>query len=144
MSITRKITIGIAAAAVTAGVAAAVVDAAAASTTTHTIRLTAVALKSTQVKESFVQAEKDMQAGKITGYDSVLCTFNSTTHKMVCDGSFARADGLLYVHATVNQTNHGTGRVTGGTRAYKGATGTVTLAPGATQNQTKITISYTR
>ena len=144
MSITRKITVALAAAAVAAGGAAAVVDAAVASTTTHTIRLTAVTLKSTQIKNSFVQAEKDVQRGKITGYDSVSCVINTRTHKANCDGSFARADGMLYAHATVSQTGHGTGKVTGGTRAYRGATGTMTLAPGATQNQSKITITWTR
>jgi hypothetical protein len=50
---------------------------------------------------------------------------------------------MLYVHATVGQTGHGTGKVTGGTRAYNGATGTVALAPGSSQNQTKITIRWT-
>jgi hypothetical protein len=143
MRITRKITVALATAAVAAGGAAAVVDAAAASTATHTIRLTAVVLKSTSIKNSFVQAEKDMQRGKVTGYDAVSCAFNNATHKANCDGSFARADGMLYVHATVDQTGHGTGKVTGGTRAYKGATGTVALAPGSSQNQTKITIRWT-
>ena len=143
MSITRKITIGIAAAAVAAGTAAAVVDAAAASTATHTSRFTAVVLKSTQVRSTFMQAEKDMQRGKVIGYDAVSCAFNVSTHKASCDGSFARPNGLLYVHATVDQTGHGSGRVTGGTRAYKGASGTIKLAPGSGQNQTKITITYT-
>jgi hypothetical protein len=144
MYLTRKIAVALAAAAVTAAGTAAVVDAAAASTTSHTIRLTAVALKTTQIKNSFTQAEKDVQRGKVTGYDSVSCVIDNTIHKAVCDGSFARATGMLYVHATVGQAGHGAGKVTGGTRAYKGATGTITLAPGTTQNRTKITITWTR
>ena len=91
---------------------------------------------------TFVQAEKDLQGGKVTGYDAVNCTFHNATHKASCDGSFARREGQLYVHATVGPTGHGTGKVTGGTGAYKGATGTVTLAPGSSQARTKITIIY--
>jgi hypothetical protein len=143
MNIVRKIAVTAAAAAIATGGALAVVGAAAATSSSHTIKLTAVTLKSSQVGNSFVQAEKDLQKGRITGYDSVSCALNAKTHKIGCDGSFARADGQLYVHATVAQNGHGSGTVTGGTRAYKGATGTVMLAPGANQNQTRITITYT-
>lgn len=142
MNTTTKIGVALATAGLAVAGGLAVVDAAAASTTTHTLRLTAVQLKSTQTNGAFVQAEKDVQAGKITGYDAVNCVFNSKLHKIVCDGSFARSNGMIYVHAAVSQTGHGKGTVTGGTRAYKGATGTITLAPGATQRQTKITITY--
>jgi hypothetical protein len=142
MNLAYKIGTALAAAIVATGGMAVAVEAASASTSSHTIRLTAVALKSTQTKNGFLQAEKDVQHGKVTGYDAVSCAFNATTHKPSCDGSFARAAGTIYVHATVGANGHGSGKVTGGTRAYKGATGTVTLAPGANQNQTKITITY--
>jgi hypothetical protein len=142
MNLTHKIVTALAATAVAAGGMAVAVEAASAQTSSHTVHFTAVSLKSTQVMNGFAQAEKDVQRGKIIGYDAVSCAFNTKTHKASCDGSFARGDGLLYVHATVGATGHGSGKVTGGTRAYKGATGTITLSPGARQNQTKITITY--
>lgn len=115
--------IGVAAA--TAGLAVAgmglLVQAASATSSSHAIHLTAVQLKSTQVNSTtFVQAEKDLQGGKVTGYDAVNCTFHNATHKASCDGSFARRDGQLYVHATVGPTGHGTGKVTGRNRCLQG------------------------
>ena len=144
MTVIRKLGVAAAATAVLTGAAFAAVEAAAATSTSHTIKLTAVQLKSSQGSNSFTQAEKDLQHGTVTGYDAVSCVFNVKTHRVGCDGSFARKDGVIYVHATVGHNGRGTGRVTGGTRAYKGATGTIALAPGAGRNQTKITITYKR
>lgn len=144
MNIARKLAVTAAAAAIATGGALAAVEAAAATATTHTMKFTAVTLKSSQAGNSFVQAEKDVQNGKIAGYDTVSCAFNTKTHKAACDAAVARANGLIYVHVVIGQTGRGTGTVTGGTRAYKGATGTVTTAPGANQNQTKIAITYKR
>ena len=141
MNTTRKIGVALAAAAVAAGTGVAAVDAAAAATS-HTLHITAVQLKSTQTKSGFLQAEKDVEKGKVTGYDAISCKFNFKINKAVCDGGLSRTGGMLYVHAVVGQTGHGKGTVTGGTRAYKGATGTIAIAPGAAQNQTKLTITY--
>lgn len=129
-------------AALTAGVTTAALAAAAASPAQHTIRLTAVQLKSSQIGNSFVQAEKDLQRGKVTGYDTVTCVFNTKTHKAGCDAAVARANGLIYAHVVVAQTGTGSGKITGGTRAFKGATGTVTVSPGSAKNRTKIVIKY--
>jgi hypothetical protein len=113
---------------------------------THTLKLTAHTLKSHQSGDTFVNAEKDTQNGKTVGFDVVDCLINTTTHKGNCFAQFGLADGSLFVHVTIDvagsSAGHGSGKVTGGTRHFKGATGTVTVSPGPTQSTTKIVITY--
>ena len=116
---------------------------ASASTTHHTLRLTAAPLGELQSSNHDVTAGSDTQNGKATGFDASTCVVNVVTHSASCDVAVARAHGLIYAHATVSlSTGQGHGRVTGGTRAYKGATGTVTVAPGAVQNTIQVTIVF--
>ena len=144
MLTSRKTAAAVAAgAALVAGGTVAAINASA-STAHHTLRLTAVSLQSRQIGNSFVQSEKDLQKGKVTGYDTVTCRFSRTSPKANCDAAVARSNGLIYIHARVAQSGNGSGTVTGGTHAYQGARGTVTLAPGNGQRQTKITINFTR
>jgi hypothetical protein len=113
------------------------------SATTHTIKLTAHTLKGHNFNDTFVSAEKDTRHGNTIGFDVVDCVFNVSTHKASCNAQFALKAGSLFVHANVNEQNTGSGKVTGGTRHFKGATGTMTVSPGPTKNTTKIVITYT-
>jgi hypothetical protein len=55
----------------------------------------------------------------------------------------ARAEGILYARATVNlDTGKGTGKVTGGSGAFRGASGTADIEPGSSPDSNTITITY--
>jgi hypothetical protein len=57
------------------------------------------------------------------------CRINTTTHTANCSVALARSNGILLAHVSTNLNNgRGKGTVLGGTRAFHGATGTVTLA----------------
>ena len=116
---------------------------ASAGATPHTLRLTAAPLGELQSSNHDVTAGSDTHNGKATGFDASTCVVNVTTHRASCDVAVARVHGLIYAHATVSlSTGQGRGRVTGGTRAYKGATGTVTLAPGSAPKTIQVTLVF--
>lgn len=109
----------------------------------HTLKMTSVQFKDVMVNGVDVAADRDVQGGKTTGLDTTSCLINQRTFTATCDVALARADGLLYGHAVINvQTGKGSGTVTGGTRAYKGSTGTISVAPGPNPNSAQITIVY--
>jgi hypothetical protein len=144
-STTKQLTFGFAAvlgtAAVVAGAAG--VSAAPAAPTTHTLRLTTAQIKDVIVKGVDVATDSDMQKGKTTGYDVTSCVIDSNTHKASCTVAVARSKGLIVGRAVVNVlTGKGSGKVTGGTRSFKGARGTITVAPGSSANTSKITLRY--
>ena len=112
------------------------------SATSHTLTLTAHTVKSHQLNNTFVQEERDTKGGSFFGYDIVDCAFNVSTHKGSCDAQFAFAAGSLFVHATVDNQGNGTGTVTGGTRQYKGATGTIQVTS-TSSSTTRLVITYT-
>lgn len=119
------------------------VGTASAGAATHTLRLTAVQLAKIQTGSHEVTASKDIQNGKATGTDVVTCVANVNTHNANCDAAVARRRGLIYAHVTVAlATGKGSGKITGGTRAFKSATGTIAVSPGSRQNTTKVTLVY--
>jgi hypothetical protein len=132
------------AAVVLAGTGAVLLPAvASAHSTTHTLKFTAVMLKSTAFSPTaFGQTEKDVNsAGKIIGFDVVNVQVDPTTHKPSGGVTLSTSGGFLYgtLKITNNPVKHGT--VTGGTGIFKGATGTIT--GNQSGNQTAVTITYT-
>jgi hypothetical protein len=119
---------------------------ASAHSTTHTLKFTAVTLKSANFsKTAGGQAEKDVNsAGKIIGFDVINFEVNPKTHTPSGGVTLSTNGGFLYgtLKFTQNPVIHGT--VTGGTGTFKGATGTIT---GKSLNQsgtrTAVTITYT-
>jgi len=104
-------------------------DAASAHATQHTMHLTTRQLQDRIVNDIDVATDKDMQHGAVTGYDVTSCRVNTRTHVATCDIAVARSNGLLFAHVSTNVDNgRGKGTVLGGTRAFHGATGTVTVA----------------
>jgi hypothetical protein len=125
------------------GVAAVTVAPASASSKSHTLTFTARQLHSKQSNRNLEQTGRDLVAGKTIGFDVSSCKFDVTAHVARCDVAVARPLGMLYAHVTVDVDNNvSNGRVTGGTRRYEGATGTVTSAPGSRANDLKITIVW--
>jgi hypothetical protein len=116
---------------------------ASAGSASHTLKMSSLQIKDVMVNGVDVAADRDVQGGKTTGFDATSCLINPKTFTATCDVALARADGMLYGHAVINvQTGKGSGTVTGGTRAYKGSTGTISVAPGPNPNSPQITIVY--
>ncbi|MBV9485037.1 MAG: hypothetical protein JO246_03175 [Frankiaceae bacterium] len=109
----------------------------------HTIRLTSVQLRDTIIKGVDVATDRDVSHGQTVGYDVTSCQVDPASHTAKCDVAMARSDGMLRGRATIDvNTGTGTGRITGGTRTYQGVSGSLSVAPGASQGRVKITISY--
>jgi hypothetical protein len=118
--------------------------AASASAATHTLKFTAVTNKAIMfTKTSGGSQETDVNAaGKIIGFDVLYFAAVSPTTGTV-NVTFDTTGGLLYGTATIDiKTNKVTnGKVTGGTGAFAGATGTI-KATSAGKNREAITITY--
>ena len=124
-------------------VAAINVAPASASSKSHTLSFTARQLHAVQSQTFLEQTGRDIVAGKTIGFDVTACKFDFAAHLARCDVAVARPHGMLYAHVTVDADNNvAHGRVTGGTRRYQGATGTVSSAPGRRQSDVKITIVW--
>jgi hypothetical protein len=113
---------------------------------THTLKFIAVAVNSaafTKTTEG-VQDTDVNTAGRIIGFDNLYLRFASTTSASG-RATLDTKGGFLY--ATIATSNGGKtfhGKVTGGTGAFTGATGTVTArAINATGSKAAVTVTYT-
>jgi hypothetical protein len=120
--------------------------AASAHSTTHTLKFISVTQKSIKLtKTSGAQQDTDVNAtGKTVGFDMLYFAATSATTGNL-NATIDTAGGFLYGTLTVNfKTGAVTdGKVTGGTGAFAGATGTIktkNLNPAGTR--TAITITY--
>jgi hypothetical protein len=137
--------IAAAGAAVVLGTTGALVLPAAASAhnASHTLKFTTVVVKRVAfTRTNFGLQETDVNStGKTIGFDNVNIRFTSRTS--------ARADVAVdvkggFLYGTVTTTNGGktfSGKVTGGTGTFKGATGTIT-GKSIASNKTAVTIIY--
>jgi hypothetical protein len=131
-------------AALVGGTGAVLLPAAASATNaSHTLKFTAVTVKRIIfTKTNFGLQETDVSStGKTIGFDDVNITFTSRTSG-TAGVAVDTKGGFLY--GTVTTTNSGktfTGKVTGGTGPYKGATGTIT-GKAITSSKTAVTIVY--
>lgn len=142
MKIRRSI--AAAAAAVVLGTTGALVLPAVASahSATHTLKFTAVTKKSIAFTKTTVGLqETDVNStGKVIGFDDVHLTLTGPT-SATANVALDTTGGFLY--GTATSTNGGktfTGKVTGGTGAFKGATGTIAVKTMGTK--AAITIVY--
>ena len=101
----------------------------------------AVQSVSRQFKDgNFIGGDKDMRAGHIIGADSISCVPNSKTSAN-CDVTASYKRGVLYGTFTLNFKDGSlAGKVTGGTRQFTGATGTI---KGHSISDTKESVSIT-
>jgi hypothetical protein len=140
--------IAVAAVAVALGTTGALVLPAVASahSATHALRFVSV-LKKLVIYTKTTVAEQDTdvnRAGKVIGFDELYATQTGKTTG-TADVAFAETGGLLYGALTL--THNGArahGMVTGGTGAFKGATGTITVKPAnSSGTHSAVTITYT-
>ena len=114
-----------------------------AGTSSHTMTFTSRQLQSQQTGNHLMQANRDLVAGKTIGFDVSSCTFDFATGIATCDVAAAMANGTFYARVTVDGENGDvSGRVTGGTGAFNGATGRVTGSPGSLPSDVTIKIVY--
>ena len=108
----------------------------------HTLKLTVVPVKSIRfTRTTFGAQETDHNsAGKTIGFDDVNYTVTGKT-TATADVAYDVKGGFIYTAVTT--TNGGrrfSGKVTGGTGAFTGATGTITIK--IARNKGAVTITY--
>jgi len=141
---TSKLTRSAAVAVLAGGAVAGAVglSAAAPASTHHTLKMVTTQIADRQIGYYDVAANKDTQHGKVVGFDTTSCLINIHTHIAHCAINVSRADGTFRGRAAINlDTGVGTGVVTGGTRRFHGATGTMT-AKAISQTKTAVTVQY--
>lgn len=144
LACTKIVAAGVcAAAAVTGGVVAGVAaDAAAPAAATKTIKL----VVANTAQKSFGKSGKiavldqvDKQHGKVVGYDVLRAQYGAKTGTLV--GVIALRGGTFDVTLTARNSPTIKGTITGGSGAYRGATGSVT-AQEATAKQATVVLTY--
>lgn len=138
--ITRSAAVAVMAGATVAGAVS--LSAAAPASTEHTLHF-----KASQVADHIsgfydIAADVDKENGKVVGYDTTDCHMEVQTKTAHCEVTLARPEGTM--RGTINldlNTGLATGKVSGGTRAYRGVTGTIS-GKAASQNATAVTIRY--
>ena len=146
MKLRARITIAAMATAAAVGTTGAfLLPAASARAVTHTLTFTSVQQATATFSPTVNGAEgKDVtKAGKVIGYDVLRFAFNPKTNTTSINVAIGLSGGFLYgvLAEASGPVIHGT--VTGGTGAFKGATGTITAKP-LDQNgaRTAVTITY--
>jgi hypothetical protein len=115
---------------------------AAPASTTHTLKFTTTQVADHIVGFQDIAVDVEKQAGKFVGYDTTDCKMNPQNKTARCEVSIARPEGTMRALIRLDlNTGLATGTVNGGTRAYRGVTGTVS-GKSATQNRTVVTVRY--
>ena len=115
---------------------------ASANSATHTLKFISVTKKSVQfTKTTIGQQDTDVNAaGKTVGFDMLYITFTSATSATVnITGDLS--GGFLYGTGKESKAGFSNGKVTGGTGAFKGATGTI-AGKAISSTKTAVTIIY--
>lgn len=101
---------------------------ASAHTVTHTLKFTSVQQATAKFSKTTGGAEdKDVnKAGKVIGYDVLRFSFNPKTQTASIGVAVDTKGGLLYGVLGESRGPVSRGKVTGGTGAFHGATGTIT------------------
>lgn len=95
----------------------------------HTMTFKTHQIADKTIGSSDVATDRNSRAGGVVGYDVTSCKIDINTSVAHCDVALARAAGLMYARAHINvDTGRGSGVVTGGTRRFAGATGTLAVA----------------
>ncbi|HSS67600.1 MAG TPA: hypothetical protein VLK34_03545 [Nocardioidaceae bacterium] len=111
---------------------------------THTWKFNAIQKGSHSLsKKTFAAVDVDKHKGKVVGYDTISGTFEPSTQTTTIFVAVARKGGILYgkIGATGPSTDF-TGKVTGGSGDYKGATGTISTHELPNGNTTQVTVKW--
>jgi len=91
---------------------------------------------------NFVGADVDMSGGHKIGMDTIDCVPSSTGKTADCDVTGSFKQGQIYGTFTLNFKDGSiAGKVTGGTRKFVGATGTIT-GTAVSDTKEKVSITY--
>jgi hypothetical protein len=113
---------------------------------TRTLQVTAVLTSQTAFSKTTAgRAENDLNsAGQIIGFDVAYVVVNPQTRTASGNVTFDTSGGLLYGTLTFTSSPVTHGTVTGGTGAFRGATGTIVgKALNQSGTRTAVTITYT-
>jgi hypothetical protein len=141
----RAIAVGVASAAtVAAGLGVATtVDGASAVTKVHHLKFVAVTIGEHNTGHfTFVSTEVNRHHGKIVGYDTSSEKFNFHTPKPFLWVAISRKGGLLLAHATIDESGHFAGKVTGGRGRFSGARGVLRGFSPEGSNKTFVRVRY--
>jgi hypothetical protein len=119
---------------------------ASAHTTTHTLTFTAVQAKQAVFSRTTEGlSDNDVNGkGKIIGFDVIYIAFNFKTDVASASLTLDTAGGELYGTLSLTSSAVSRGKVTGGTGAFRGATGTVVgKSLNKSSTRTAVTITYT-
>ena len=139
----RAISVAVVISALAAITSTVLYQSASAAGTTKTLTFISISTANHSIdKTHFVGTDKVKRNGAVIGFDTTSCVQASTGKSARCDVAGSFKGGLLYGSFTLQYSNGSlAGKVTGGTRSYAGATGTVT-GTSAGKNKEKVTITY--
>jgi hypothetical protein len=118
---------------------------ASARTSTHTLRFTSVTERTVMfTKTTGAQQDRDVARGKLIGFDQLNFTVNTVTGAATGGATLDASGGFMYFAMTFAPNGQSAqGKVTGGTGAYRGATGKITAeAVNKSGTRTAITVTY--
>lgn len=139
MNVRRSLLIGAVGAAVLGLVPASVAVASTHSASTTTLRFTATITATKSSNTGYVETGTDTRGNnRLLGWYTISCQFTSSTAAN-CGGAGSTLNGMIYFTFPLStKSNTLSGKVTGGTGAYSGATGTI---KGKTISSTKEAIT---
>src|SRR3954447_5355987 len=134
---------GVATAALTGSALVAIPSLAGNSATPHTLNFVAVQTGNHNFdKTHSVSGDKDKHNGKVIGFDNLSCVAAKTQKTAKCNVAASFKGGILYGTFTLQFSDGSlSGHVTGGTRHFHGATGTIT-GTSASPTREKVKVVY--
>ena len=113
-----------------------------ASGNTKTLKFVSVEIVSHEIDSThFIGADKVKQNGNLVGTDSLSCVAATSGQTFKCNVAAAFKGGEIYASFTEQSNGSLTGTVTGGTRQFTGATGTVS-GTSTSKNTESVTVTY--
>jgi hypothetical protein len=110
---------------------------------THTLKFISVQKNSVNfTKVTVGQQDTDVNAkGKTIGFDELYIVFHPKTKTGTANATLDTNGGMLYAVLKVSISGKSHGTVTGGTGAFKGATGTIS-GKSISSTKTAVTVTY--
>jgi hypothetical protein len=125
MNLRRSLLIGAVGATALGLVPASVAVASTLSPSTTTFKFTSTTTATKSSKTEYVETGTDTQGKTLLGWYTFSCQFTSST-RANCGGAGSVLNGMIYFTFPLSTTSKTfSGTVTGGTGAYRGATGTI-------------------